>query len=70
MRDIRDNLFWNILKEKINEQIVDCKKYGSRFQRPYYEVLKMMNAIENGTEDTLIPNNCVWKTEKEINENE
>ena len=59
---------WNILKEKLNEQIADCRKYGSRFQRPYREVLKMMEAIENGTEDELIPNNCVWKTKEEIEE--
>lgn len=53
----------------LNEQIVDCRKYGSsRFQRPYYEVLKVMEAIENGTQDELKPNNCVWKTEEEIKE--
>lgn len=59
---------WKILKEKLNEQIADCRKYGSRFQRPYREVLKMMTAIENGTQDDLIPNNCQWKTEDEIKE--
>lgn len=57
---------WNILKEKLNEQIVDCGKYGSRFQKPYREVLKMMTAIENGTQDKLKPNNCLWKTDEEI----
>ena len=57
---------WEILKEKLNEQIVDCRKYGSRFQRPYREVLKMMAAIENGTQDELKPCNCSWKTEEEI----
>ena len=57
---------WEILKEKLNEQIVDCRKYGSRFQRPYREVLKMMAAIENGTQDELKPCNCSWKTQEEI----
>ncbi len=68
MNNIKNNLFWNILKEKLSEQIEDCKKYGCRFQRPYCEVLKMMEAIENGTQDELIPNNCIWKTEEEIKE--
>jgi hypothetical protein len=27
----------------------------------YYEVLKMMTAIENGVENELKPDNCVWK---------
>lgn len=62
--DMENN--WGILKEKINEQIADCGKYGSRFQRPYREVLKMMAAIENGTQEELKPNNCLWKTEEEI----
>ena len=57
---------WSILKEKINEQLADCKKYGSRFPVPYREVLKMMEAIENGTQDELKPYNCVWRTEEEI----
>ena len=61
---IMDN--WEILKEKLNEQIADCRKYGSRFQRPYREVLKMMAAIENGTQDVLKPCNCSWKTQEEI----
>ena len=68
MRGIKENLFWIMLKRKLDEQIEDCGKYGSRFQRPYREVLKMMTAIENGTEDELIPNNCVWKTKEEIEE--
>lgn len=68
MRGIKENLFWNILKRKLDAQIEDCGKYGGRFQRPYREVLKMMEAIENGTEDELIPNNCVWKTKEEIEE--
>ncbi len=59
---------WNILKEKLNEQIKDCGRYGSRFQKPYYEVLKVMEAIEKGRQDNLKPYNCLWKTEKEINE--
>lgn len=59
---------WSILKQKINEQIADCRKYGSKFQKPYYEVLKMMKAIENGTQDELKPHNCIWKTEEEIKE--
>ena len=57
---------WEILKQKLDEQIKDCKKYGYRFQRPYREVLKMMDAIEKGTQDELKPNNCLWKTEEEI----
>ena len=58
---------WDILKEKLNEQIADSNRYGFRFSRPYREVLKMMTAIENGTQDTLKPNNCLWKTEEELN---
>lgn len=53
----------------LKEQIADSKKYyGSRFPRAYYEVLKVMEAIENGTQDKLKPNNCLWKTEEEIKE--
>lgn len=48
--------------------MADCKRYGYRFQRPYREVLKMMAAIENGTQDELKPCNCMWKTEDEIKE--
>ena len=65
---MKDN--WSILKEKIQEQIKDCKRYGGRFAVPYYEVLKMMGAIENDTENELVPYNCLWKTKKEIEENE
>ena len=62
---MKDN--WNILKEKIQEQIKDCKRYGSRFSVPYYEVLKMMDSIENGTENELVPYNCLWKKKSELN---
>ena len=65
---MKDN--WSILKEKIEEQIKDCKKYGSRFSIPYYEVLKMMDAIENGTENEFVPNNCLWKLKSELNNTE
>ena len=62
---IPDKEDWNILKEKLDEQIADCRRYGSRFQRPYREVLKVMDAIENGTQDDLMPYNCTWKTVEE-----
>ena len=57
---------WEVLKKMLEEQIVDCRHYGSRFQRPYREVLKVMKAIEEGKQDELKPNNCTWKTQEEI----
>ena len=51
----------------LNEQIEDVKQYHERtFNPAYREVLKVMEAIEQGTEDILIPYNCMWKTKEYI----
>lgn len=65
---------WNKLREKICDQLSDIGKHkgcsGSWgvSGRMYREVLKVMDAIEHGTEDELIPFNACFKTEEEIQE--
>ena len=63
---------WEILKEKINEQLKDIRHHSgisgnwNTCGRMYMEVLKMMNAIEKGKQNELVPHNCMWKTKEEI----
>lgn len=63
---------WIKLKEKLGEQLADIKKYrGSSgnwgvCRKCYLDVLKLMEYIENGEEDTLKAWNCGWHTEEEI----
>ncbi len=58
---------WDILKEKIQEQLDDinrhrgCSGSWNTCGKMYREVLKMMSAIENGVENELKPDNCIWK---------
>lgn len=61
------------LKERLVEQLADIKKhYGSSgnwstCSRCYREVLRLIDAIENGTDKGLKAWNCGWHTEEEIN---
>lgn len=65
---------WEKLRDKIEAQLEDISRHGGASgtngtcYRIYREVLKMMDAIDLGSEDTLLPYNCVWKTESEIKE--
>ena len=60
------------LKERLGEQLADIKKhYGSSgnwgtCSRCYREVLKLIDAIEKGTDRNLKVWNCGWHTEEEI----
>lgn len=63
---------WETLKSKIQEQNKECLNHRgssgtySVCSRCYNEVLKLMDAIENGTESELKPFNGVWHTDEEI----
>ena len=63
---------WEKLKLKINEQLEDirnhrgCSGTWTQCANMYHEVLKVMEAIEHGTEDMLVPNNCKFKTRAQI----
>ena len=64
---------WEILKERIREQISDCNKHRGASgnwgtcARLYGEILREMNRIENGHEKDFVPFNGLWKTKDEIN---
>ena len=59
---------WNILKERLTEQIEDCRKHvGSSgswnaLTRAYNAVLDEMERIENGTYTDYKPMNGLWGT--------
>lgn len=59
---------WNILKERLTEQIEDCRKHeGSSgswnvITRVYRAVLGEMERIENGTYADYKPMNGLWGT--------
>lgn len=55
--------YWNTLKNILDEQIKDCKKYGDRFAKPYRYVRYLMDLIEieNGKIDGIYPDNCLWR---------
>jgi hypothetical protein len=63
---------WQKLKDKLNEQISEINEHSgssgssNASKRSYYEVLKMMDYIEQGKQNELIPHNCLWKTQEEI----
>lgn len=63
---------WQKLKDKLNEQISEINEHSgssgssNASKRSYYEVLKMMDYIEQGKQNELIPYNCLWKTQEEI----
>jgi len=59
MENRRDK--WDKLKEYLEEMILDSKKYGSKYARPYSDIKKLMELIENDTDAGVYPDNCIWK---------
>ncbi len=63
---------WNKLKERISEQLEDCRKHTcssgnwNTVSRIYGEILTEMERIENGTYTEYKPFNGVWHTDEEI----
>lgn len=58
----RDN--WSILKKYISEMNDYNRKnsYSNGFApKPYWFVQKLMELIENGKDNNIYPDNCVWK---------
>lgn len=60
---MEDTMFfnWNTLRNMLDEQIKDSKKYGERFAKPYRQVRCLMDLIENGKIDGIYPDNCLWR---------
>ena len=62
---------WKTLRNMLLEQLEDIRhKRGSSgnystCSKCYNEVLKVMDAIDNNTQNLLHPFNCVWKTDEE-----
>ena len=65
---------WKTLRNMLLEQLEDIRhKRGSSgnystCSKCYNEVLKVMDAIDNNTQNLLHPFNCVWKTDEEMEE--
>lgn len=65
---------WKTLRNMLLEQLEDIRhKRGSSgnystCSKCYNEVLKVMDAIDNNTQNLLHPFNCVWKTDEEMKE--
>lgn len=65
---------WIKLKTKLVEQVADINKHSGSSgnwgvcRKCYLDVMKLMEYIENGEEDTLKAWNGGWKTDEEIEE--
>lgn len=65
---------WKTLRSMLLEQLEDirhkrgCSGNYSTCSKCYNEVLKVMDAIDNNTQNLLHPFNCVWKTDEEMEE--
>ena len=65
---------WKTLRSMLLEQLEDirhkrgCSGNYSTYSKCYNEVLKVVDAIDNNTQNLLHPFNCVWKTDEEMEE--
>lgn len=65
---------WETLRSMLLEQLEDIRHKRSSSgnystcSKCYNEVLKVMDAIDNNTQNLLHPFNCVWKTNEEMEE--
>ena len=70
--DARYSQMWGKLKSILADQIYECIGYGSfgkHYQTAYLCTLSLMESIERGEEEDMVPFLCMWVEKGKILEN-